>query len=148
MLYVAFDQRDEAWTTAEMIIKGIQTGKINSKNLTNYVANEVKTKFSSPSAVSLVINKIKSFGNKAILSTNYTKGTLPDYMIIKKEKGQTKVNIAVIKRINSKKQIITIALSADYPYKKWLLEGIYFTTLFKFPNFLPLPNSSEKPLAT
>lgn len=71
----------------------------------------------------------ESLGNEAVLSTQYVKGKKVDEMNIEKKTGKDVVTITVIKKIPSKNMRIKLVLSANYPYEKWLLPGIFITKI-------------------
>ena len=137
--FLAAKHRDLAWSTAQMIINGILSGQINTNNIIQYMTPKMKAEMNTPEqahSLALVIKCIRSDGNKAKLSTHYTKGMAPDYMQLQLNKsfGQEGAQIAVIDRVghisstqlqNQPSSYILIVLSAEKPYEKWSLSGLW-----------------------
>lgn len=101
-LELAYANRDLAWSTAQTILEGITNGRLNAQNITEYATPDFNSLLkidSQAQIVQLIFNKIRSYGDKSLLSTQYTQGTPSDYMIMEKYFDQDVVKMAVISLI-------------------------------------------------
>lgn len=131
-LFLAYKNKDIAWKTAQAIVKKIIDKQINKGNILDYVTQDFKRIFKShQSKIKLILKEIHSFGDLANLSARQNKGVFADRMFIKKEYNQDRIRVRVIDFVYQNTETknknttplhyITLVLSAEPPYKNWLL---------------------------
>jgi len=131
-LFLAYKNKDIAWNTAQTLLKKIQNGQINSKNISTYISSQSKNE------ITPLIDKIRGYKDLVDLSAK-PKGVFPDRMLIKQKFNQDQITIKVISFIyphaednglhKTPASYLSLVLSAEPPYKKWLLSKMYITPI-------------------